>query len=119
MPGDYRKSRNESYYQKTYEARELADRKSKQDPAMREYYQTVGQEAHLLHMWIFDKVDKIWYTPHEFLEKDRQEYIEYEKFFLRIELKNPLAALQQGHKKLQDFATRIIEYERGVRRNKL
>ncbi len=101
------------------EAAALAERKSKQNPDLRLYYQRVAEDAKRRNLWIFDKVEKTWYTPEEFLEKDIKEFVDYTQVLMRITTKDPIEALQEGNKKLMDFFARVMKYERQKEKDKL
>lgn len=105
-------SNKQEYYQVQQERAALQERKSRQDPTMRNNFLEAVEHARLHHFWIYDRVQKIWYNPDELLEKDKREYIDYDKLLFDIDFKDPLKALQQAHQKLLAFAIRIVEYQR-------
>lgn len=112
MAFDDRAKKKEEYLVQVRATQLLAEQKSRQDPTMRAYYHSLAEEARHQNRWIFDKKEKIWYTPDEFIERDKTHYIEYEEVLMRCTMRDPLEALQDGNKRLMDLAARIINYER-------
>jgi hypothetical protein len=112
MAHDNSYNQKQENYQRQRDRAALEERKKLQDPQMRKNYHEFAQHAKTMRLWIFDRVAKVWYTPEEFIEKDKNEYIEYEKLLFNIDLRDPLEALQKGQQKIAEFTGRIIAYRK-------
>jgi hypothetical protein len=66
--------------------------------------------------WIFDPVDKRWYTPDEFIT-DTRSLPDASPVFERIQIRYPMDGIKAGlkqlnelQKKLEDFTNKVADY---------
>ena len=77
----------------------------------------IVREALSKKQWLFDPKERQWYSPEELMEQYGRVGKGAEDFFKRVQMKDPLEALIEGHqktdeiqKRLETFTLRVTEY---------
>jgi len=79
--------------------------------------QGLVNEAEARDCWLYDPTDKAWFTPQEFKQKHERFAHGFENLFKRIEIRNPVEAIEQAKDKMvqmlerhASFADRVVKY---------
>jgi hypothetical protein len=111
MAGKYRSGNNRSAFDHDFTQLPLAERPNTRQCA------ELSREALLKKHWLFDPKERQWYSPEELMDQYGRVAKGAEDLFNRLQIRDPLAAINEGYqktgeirKRLETFSLRVTEY---------
>lgn len=80
---------------------------------------TLAEHAKLKSLWLYDPTYKRWYSPTDFMKAFGNSNQDLSQYLITIELRDPIEAIKQGHKAIQELqhkihalTVRVFEYHK-------
>jgi hypothetical protein len=117
MAGKYRSENKRSEFDHDFTQLPLSER-----PSTRQCAELAAEALRDKH-WLFDPKERQWYSPEELMDQYGRVAKGAEDLFNRLQLRDPLEAINEGYqktdeirKRLENFTLRVTEYYRNKTR---